>query len=304
MDSPEDPELPPPPPLPPPLPVEEEASQLPPLLPKPFPGFWQAAGLFVLWILMTVVVIVPAMILDMIRHNEHKEFTMHPVTLGLATLLASTTVLWVARRRTGRGLAELFAWVPVDPSVFTAAAGLVAGILPLGILTFLWLERLFPGIVPKLDYGFSKSRWFAFVVIVFIAPFCEETVFRGIFLRGFEGRYGASKAIALSAALFGLAHGSLVRLPHTFALGCALGWLYSKTRSLWVSVAAHMLNNLIAGLFLLAGGGGGGGLTPAPVKKPIPFHPVEPVLALTALAILLISIRSLRQQQTFRTIME
>ena len=262
----------------------EQLQPQPPPLPPPFPGFLQAVGLFALWIGVSLVVLLPFFVIDQVR-GDHV-FATHPASLGLATIASSVSVLAVARRQTGRSWRVL--WnesEPVPLDVLWFGSTLIFGLLMFGVLTFLWLERGFPGIVPKLEYGFGQSRLIAFLVIVVIAPICEETVFRGVFLRGFVERYGFAKGLMLSALLFAVAHGSPARIPHTFALGCALGWLYHGTRSLWVSIAAHALNNLIAGIAILAGlsAGSSGPRKPAP-----PFHPSE--LGLAAFALLAIGL--------------
>ncbi|MBS1833656.1 MAG: CPBP family intramembrane metalloprotease [Acidobacteria bacterium] len=134
-----------------------------------------------------------------------------------------------------------------------AGAGMILSTSMLGALSFLWIERAFPGSIPRLDYGLSRSRWVALLLITVVAPFSEEIVFRGIFLRGFAARYGIVRGIALSSPFFACAHGSLARIPHTFALGAVLGSIYVQTRSLWASVGGHMLNNLVVGLVVLLG---------------------------------------------------
>lgn len=263
----------------------------PPPLPPPFPGFLQAVGLFALWIGVSLIVLIPFAIIDHVRGGA-PHFATHPGALGLATIASSMTVFAVARRQTGRGWRVL--WnesEPVATDVLWYGSTLIFGLLMFGVLTFLWLERGFPGVIPKIEYGFGQSRAIAFIVIVIVAPICEETIFRGVFLRGFADRYGFARGLMLSALLFAVAHGSPARIPHTFALGCALGWLYHGTRSLWVSIAAHALNNLIAGVAILAGLSGG---TPATRKPAPPFHPSELLLAAFALAAIGLSIWRLK----------
>ena len=231
-----------PPPLPPPIPV-----------PKPYPGFWQAMELSALWVAVSIAVAVAAAIVDFERGNRNHEIAMHPAILALASAAATWSVVLLARQRTHNGLRQLFAWVPFPPMAALAGAGMILSASMLGALSFLWIERAFPGSIPRLDYGLSRSRWVALLLITVVAPFSEEILFRGIFLRGFAARYGIVRGIALSSLFFACAHGSLVRIPHTLALGAVLGSIYVQTRSLWASVGGHMLNNLVAGLVLLLG---------------------------------------------------
>jgi membrane protease YdiL (CAAX protease family) len=159
-------------------------------------------------------------------------------------------------------------------------------LLVFGILGFVWIERAFPGSVPHLDYGFSKSPWLALFLIVIVAPFSEEILMRGVFLRGFAARYGTLGGILLSSLFFALAHVSLARMPHTFLLGAMLGWLYVRTGSLWVNIGAHLLNNLMGGIALLLAASRSGAKPDFVVP---PFHWSELTLAGMCCGIFLVS---------------
>jgi membrane protease YdiL (CAAX protease family) len=83
----------------------------------------------------------------------------------------------------------------------------------------------------------------SFVTLCLIAPFIEEMLFRGVFLRGFLNNYSPLLAIALSSVVFGLAHYYLNHIIVATAIGFVLGWLYYTTRSLWPSIIAHAIQN-------------------------------------------------------------
>jgi membrane protease YdiL (CAAX protease family) len=92
-----------------------------------------------------------------------------------------------------------------------------------------------------------------------IAPLAEETVFRGAALTAWLRVIGPGAAITRTAILFALAHAlevggstfgqaaalalvaSLARLPVAFALG----WLFARTRSIWVPIGLHAAFNAI-----------------------------------------------------------
>jgi membrane protease YdiL (CAAX protease family) len=82
-----------------------------------------------------------------------------------------------------------------------------------------------------------------------IAPFVEEILFRGIFLRSFLANYSVRHAIVLSSLLFALYHQNIYQFPVAFLFGSFSGWLYVNTRSLWPSVLAHTSYNSLATLF-------------------------------------------------------
>ena len=82
------------------------------------------------------------------------------------------------------------------------------------------------------------------VAICIIAPLIEEMLFRGIILRGFLSHYSAKKAIIVSSLLFALIHLNIYQIPGAFILGCFIGWIYYKSRSLWPCILAHAINNI------------------------------------------------------------
>lgn len=83
------------------------------------------------------------------------------------------------------------------------------------------------------------------LVAVVVAPFCEEIFFRGYFFQGLRLNISVWLAVALSAVIFGLAHGDLGSLPLLIVIGLALAIIRWRTRSLWPGIALHILNNLV-----------------------------------------------------------
>ena len=79
---------------------------------------------------------------------------------------------------------------------------------------------------------------------------CEETLFRGVFLRTLSKKYPVWIAILMSSVLFTLFHSSLLSLPSILLAGIVLGIVYSVYDSIYVSMAVHLFYN--AGQVLLA----------------------------------------------------
>ena len=78
---------------------------------------------------------------------------------------------------------------------------------------------------------------------VFVAPVCEEVVFRGYFYPVAKRFAGAWPAALCSAMVFAAAHGNLTALLPLFLFGLALVFIYEKTGSLWAPVAVHFCFN-------------------------------------------------------------
>lgn len=91
----------------------------------------------------------------------------------------------------------------------------------------------------------SVSFW-GFLAICIAAPLLEEIFFRGILLRSYLINYSTKKAIVWSALFFAIIHLNPWQSIPAFGMGCFMGWLFYKTKSLLPSLIVHFLNNLIA----------------------------------------------------------
>ena len=81
------------------------------------------------------------------------------------------------------------------------------------------------------------------VITTAVVPaFVEEFLFRGLVLTNLLP-YGRTTAVLASALLFGLMHQNAGQLFYATAAGLVLGFIYVKTRSVWVCVLIHFVNN-------------------------------------------------------------
>jgi membrane protease YdiL (CAAX protease family) len=101
-----------------------------------------------------------------------------------------------------------------------------------------WRGQLFAG-------AMGNKYVLLLAVIVVVAPFNEEFIFRGIFL---AGRRRRAAAVVFAAAAWALAHWQYdwPALAELFAVGLYLGAARYRFRSLWLCVLLHAGNNLIA----------------------------------------------------------
>jgi hypothetical protein len=103
------------------------------------------------------------------------------------------------------------------------------------------------GLVPD-GWDSSRAAPFAanFLVVVVAAPLVEEFIFRGVGFCLFSQVAGPAVAIAVTSLAFGLAHGLVVALPVLSLFGVVLGWLRSKTGSLYPPMILHGTFNAAA----------------------------------------------------------
>ena len=134
---------------------------------------------------------------------------------------------------------------------FILILGIMIFALPLvGLINFinLWLvNSIFGKIIieqPPVAENFT-GLLVSILVIGGSAGLCEEFLFRGVIQRGLE-RFGAGKAILLTAFLFGLTHLDFQKLFGAFLLGSLIGFIVYRTNSLYSGIFAHFTNNTLA----------------------------------------------------------
>ena len=102
------------------------------------------------------------------------------------------------------------------------------------------------------------------VAITVVAPVVEEILFRGFLLHRFAARWGTTTGIVVSSALFAVLH---VELIGHFLFGVAMSALYIRSRSLWLPILAHAVNNAFALAFAFPDALGGAPEAPATLAE-------------------------------------
>lgn len=91
--------------------------------------------------------------------------------------------------------------------------------------------------------GIDVTGTISFLVVIILAPLCEELLFRPVIQNGLASHWSNCTAVILTAILFGLFHLSLIRFAETFLLGLFAGIVFLKTRQFWCPVAIHVVVN-------------------------------------------------------------
>jgi membrane protease YdiL (CAAX protease family) len=87
------------------------------------------------------------------------------------------------------------------------------------------------------------------LVVIVVAPVCEEVFFRGFLYRVLRLRMSFWLAALIDGLLFGLVHASstsLAALPILAFLGLVFCYVYERTGTLFATIAMHALNNTIS----------------------------------------------------------
>ena len=135
-------------------------------------------------------------------------------------------------------------------------------------LDFLWLALLIVGIIQlfisipcrtlisdNTTAGSVDSNVMIFGSII-VAPILEESIFRGVLLRGLLTRNSAPVSVILSSVIFALIHVHLFQVVPAFLLGLLFGIVFVRSHSLLYTMILHFAANSILHVSMLLQLGG------------------------------------------------
>ena len=222
----------------------------PPLdLPRPQPTIGFALGFFLVLGALSIVIGAPAQLAGI---GPGLVFTEVFVFLAPSILLAHS--LGIPARALVRAGA-----VPWRLVALGGAIGLLN--YPLAIALEAAMRNVMPNLAQRFDIGgvlgqvTGASRAVLVLGVGFMAPLGEETAFRGVIQRLLRPRLNDAGTVLFTAVLFAAIHFDPVGFVGRVELGALFGVMALWSGSLWVGLAAHAANNLIAmAIFYGAGG--------------------------------------------------
>lgn len=179
------------------------------------------------------------------------------VALAAPTLLAAGTALLITWWR-GNGpridLGLTFSWRDVGIGLAFGFGGLVITI-PASLLYVAIAGDETTSAVGQGFAGIRSGPWLAalvFVIVVVVAPLCEEIVYRGL-LWGAVERLGANRwwAAAITTVVFALAHFEFSRTPLLLVVAVPIALARLYTGRLAAPIVAHSVNNLLPAVSLV-----------------------------------------------------
>lgn len=136
-----------------------------------------------------------------------------------------------------------------------------------------------PAALEALNGVFRTVPWYVTFLSVALGPgFVEEVWCRGYLGRGLCARYGLTAGVALTSVLFAVMHLDPSQVIVITVMGAFLHFVYLASRSIWVPILLHTLNNGIA--ILVA-------LTQGPAVLSVESPAVPPILYLVAASLVL-----------------
>jgi len=118
---------------------------------------------------------------------------------------------------------------------FRSSLGLLTDQLPIG--------DQFTRYIDSKMQDYTINPWPLRMSMVILAPVIEETVFRGVVLRGFLNYYKPVYAIILSGLMFGFSHFLPQQIIGAIIIGILIGYVYYATRSLLLCIMVHIFHN-------------------------------------------------------------
>lgn len=204
-------------------------------------GFFKAIGAVLLWFLTSIIIQIVAKIFS--NNND-----TYLILYGIIELLTLPLVIAL--------LVKVFAIKTFERNIFKKTNKKKLIYLALLIISFriLYNSLLLPFIL-KIPVTETTQETFDSIssnIIFFIlsacicAPIIEEVLMRGIILNGFLNRFNPSFSIFLSSLIFAIIHFNLPQGINAFILGSIIGYIFYKTRSLYLCMFCHFINNSIA----------------------------------------------------------
>ncbi|MBQ7718008.1 MAG: CPBP family intramembrane metalloprotease [Clostridia bacterium] len=101
-----------------------------------------------------------------------------------------------------------------------------------------------------LESVLNGNIWVILFAVGFFAPVFEEVMYRGLILSEFNRAFPFLIANLFQALAFGIMHFNPIQSIYTFVVGFALGYVYKKSGTIYLTILIHIMfnvGNVIAG---------------------------------------------------------
>jgi membrane protease YdiL (CAAX protease family) len=228
---------------------------------RPAPGWWEALlwmlGFLAVYSIPGLVFAIAALLAGVSIEKLRDTLDDYAMPIGLAAqVLAVGMTVFALRVRVGRN------WIGAIQIERPALVPCVLAVLCLPALMILSggiqaLVTELTGLHEPTEELINQSlpQWglgLCLLVVAVGAAVNEELFCRGFLGRGLVGRHGVLVGVLLASAIFGAIHLNLPQGIGAFVFGCGVHLAYLATRSLWVPMLLHFLNNAVGVLALSA----------------------------------------------------
>ena len=155
-------------------------------------------------------------------------------------------IIWILQRKAWKG--DGF-WKNSRISIYgiaiCALAGTALNFSAGGMVSLTGVYAFFPEPVEWLEVSIAPDNVLQVLSVVIIAPFLEETIYRGIVLKrlmNITNKFYVANII--QALLYGVWQLTVSQSTYIFFLGLILGWVYVKYRTIWAPIVIRITFNL------------------------------------------------------------
>jgi membrane protease YdiL (CAAX protease family) len=191
------------------------------------------------------------------------------ITLTVTLLAILTNFLFIGGgayvlgiRRDKITWASLGIYPPVwKPVYWVWVVVLAFGLMPIRAAIGFLVETLVSGGLDDLQlradlFDVGLDTWYGALIMLIgvgvLAPIAEEFFFRGLIYDWCRQRWGLWVSALLSSAWFAIGHIDAIGVAvSSFIMGVVLAWAYERTKSLWLTIAIHIITNSTAVILLL-----------------------------------------------------
>jgi membrane protease YdiL (CAAX protease family) len=179
------------------------------------------------------------------------------VALAVPTVLAAGVAMLITRLRGNGPRADLglvWSWHDIRVGIVYGVGGLLVTIPASLLYVVLVGAEQASSAVGDVFEGLRAGPVAAVavvLVVVVVAPLCEEIVYRGLLWGALE-RYAVPRWVpfVVTTLLFAVAHFEFTRTPLLFVVALPIALARLRTGRLGASVVAHQVNNLVPGVVL------------------------------------------------------
>lgn len=207
--------------------------------------FWLLGLNFLVVMGLVVLLYVIVITTKVVPSNEFSTLMRkYPIWLGLGNIITiGLTIIW-GFKKTKTDFHRVFPIQPFSPLILIP---IVVSVVGLNILLS-DIDNLLRNLFHWQNDDFfvalyQQPVWIQVFILMIVAPFTEEFLFRGLIFTGYLNNYSFKKAIWVSAVWFALFHLNVQQFSGAFIFGVLFAWLVGKTNSLWPAIFAHALTN-------------------------------------------------------------
>ena len=186
---------------------------------------------------------IPGVFYSIIKYGTIELENMNSDLLA-PTMLLSFVIMAVYLWKAGYINTDKKNWSPVSVGYLLLSALICLGYIPM----LDYLLSLMPNLPNIMEQTFDtlQAGWLGILCVAVFGPILEELLFRGAITRALLKKYNPTKAIILSALVFGIFHINPVQVVSATLIGLLLAWIYYKTASLIPCILIHILNNSLS----------------------------------------------------------